>query len=284
VNRGKITLEELTQRVKELPALPAVVQKVMELTEDPRSSAQDIEAVLKKDQSLTAEVLRLANSAFYGIPRRISTVSEATVFLGFKTVKSVVLTASCRSMMQRKLSGYFLERGELWKHSLSAALSAQLLSKKVKFPHPEAAYTAGLLHDIGKLILDTYLKESYQEVLKQVEEGEVTFLEAEEEILGFNHAAVGARLAERWGFPSSLTEAIGFHHQPEKASEAPKLCAIVHLADWTSVTLGFGMGVDGFLYRMSPQALEILQLEKEALEHLLLELFELLSKEETFSL
>jgi len=284
VNRGKITLEELAQKVKELPALPAVVQKVMELVEDPRSSVQDIEAVLKKDQGLTAEVLRLANSAFYGIPRRISTVSEATVFLGFKTVKSVVLTASCRSMMQRKLSGYFLERGELWKHSLSAALAAQLLSKKAKFPHPETAYTAGLLHDIGKLILDTYLKENYQEVLKLVEEGEVTFLEAEEEILGFNHAAVGARLAERWGFPPSLTEAIGMHHQPEKGSEDPTLCAIVHLADWMSVTLGLGMGVDGFLYRVSSQALDTLRISEKSLELALLELSELLSRGDAFSL
>lgn len=280
----KITPQELARKVEELPALPAVACKVMELVEDPRTSAQDVEAVLKKDQSLTAQVLRLANSAFYGIPRRITTVAEATVFLGFKTLKGVVLTASLSGMLQRKLSGYVLERGELWKHSLSVAFSAQTLAKKTRFPRPEVAYTAGLLHDIGKLILDTYLKASYREVLERVDRTGSTFLEAEEEILGFNHAAVGAQLTEHWGFPSSLVEAIGFHHQPDLATKDPSLCAIVHLADWLSVTLGIGMGVDGFLYRVSPEALAVLSLEKGSLEELILELYQILSDPDLFSL
>ncbi len=280
----KITPQELARKVEELPALPTVACKVMELVEDPRTSAQDIEAVLKKDQSLTAQVLRLANSAFYGIPRRITTVAEATVFLGFKTLKGVVLTASLSGMLQRKLSGYVLERGELWKHSLSVAFSAQTLAKKTRFPRPEVAYTAGLLHDIGKLILDTYLKASYREVLERVDRTGSTFLEAEEEILGFNHAAVGAQLTEHWGFPSSLVETIGFHHQPDLATKDPSLCAIVHLADWLSVTLGIGMGVDGFLYRVSPEALAVLSLEKGSLEELILELYQILSDPDLFSL
>lgn len=280
----KITPQELARKVEELPALPAVACKVMELVEDPRTSAQDVEAVLKKDQSLTAQVLRLANSAFYGIPRRITTVAEATVFLGFKTLKSAVLTASLSGMLQRKLSGYVLERGELWKHSLSVAFSAQTLAKKTRFPRPEVAYTAGLLHDIGKLILDTYLKASYREVLERVDRTGSTFLEAEEEILGFNHAAVGAQLTEHWGFPSSLVETIGFHHQPDLATKDPSLCAIVHLADWLSVTLGIGMGVDGFLYRVSPEALAVLSLEKGSLEELILELYQILSDPDLFSL
>lgn len=279
---AKLTLPALVRAVEDLPALPAVVQRVIELTEDPRSTAKDINNVITQDQGLTAKVLRLANSAFYGFPRRISTVTDATILLGFQTIRSIVLAASVSEMMKKSLKGYALERGELWRHSQAAAVSARMLAKEIKFPRLEVAYTAALLHDIGKLILDVYLTEEYEAVLEKVEKEGVTFLQAEEEILGFNHATVGAKVAEKWNLPAELAEAIGLHHEPERARENPKLTAITHVADCMSVTLGMGVGIDGFLYTISPKAIELLGLNEPLVDRLIANLAEILVDEDTF--
>jgi putative nucleotidyltransferase with HDIG domain len=279
---GKLTLPALVRAVEDLPALPAVVQRVIALTEDPKSTARDINNVLTQDQGLTAKVLRLANSAFYGFPRRISTVTDATILLGFQTIRSIVLAASVSEMMKRELKGYALERGELWRHSQATAVGARMLAREVKFSRLEVAYTAGLLHDIGKLILDAYLRDEYEAVLEKVEKEHVTFLEAEEALLGFHHALVGAKVAEKWNLPLELVEAIGFHHEPERAQENPKLTAIAHIADCMSVSLGMGVGVDGFLYRISPKAVELLGLQEDQVDRLFANLMEVLVDEDTF--
>ncbi len=149
---SKMTLRSLVEEVNDLPSIPVILQRVIDLTDDPDSTAQDINDVLSQDQSMTAKVLKLANSAYYGFPRRIPTVTDATILLGFQTIRSIVMAASMSDLLSRKLEGCALAQGELWKHSQSSAITARMLSLEARFPGAELAYMAALLHDIGKVV------------------------------------------------------------------------------------------------------------------------------------
>lgn len=271
----KLTIDQIVSKVDELPSLPHIVVRVMELTEDPDSTAFDINEVINQDQNMTAQVLRMANSVYYGYSRRIATVTDAIVLIGFNAVRSIVLAASVSKILKKELNGYVMGEGELWRHSQGAAVFARLLAKKTKFRSVELAYTATLLHDIGKLVLNSYLSESYQEVLKIVNEEKLPFNEVEDNMFGFNHATVGGKVAEKWNLPKDLVEAISFHHHPEEATVNPHLTAIVHLSDLVALQMGMGMGIDGLLYSFSKDALELLELNEGDLEALMAEVVDL---------
>lgn len=280
---ARLSLESIVEAVNDLPALPSVVTRVIQLTDDPNSTAQDINNVLNQDQAITARVLRLANSAFYGYTRRINTVTDAVVFMGFKTIRSIVIAASVSDILNQEIAGYALEYGELWKHSQCTAMAARLIARKVKFPTLDLAYTAGLLHDIGKVILNRTMKDAYFEVVEKVSEGEIPFNQVEDEILGFNHAVVGAKVAAKWNLPDQLVEAIAMHHDPDNATVNPKLTAIIHMADAICVAMGIGIGVDGMLYPMSEKAMELLGLDELAIEGVINELADILVDQTSMS-
>lgn len=279
---GKVTLESIVEAVNDLPALPHVATRVMELTEDPNSTAQDINAVLNQDQGMTAKVLRMANSAFYGFPRRIATVTDATVYLGFKTVRSIVMAASVSDILSQEIEGYALAPGELWKHSQCVAMASRHIAKRNKFGFVDVAYTAGLLHDIGKVILNNILKESYHEVVALVTAKNIPFLDAENEILGYNHALVGAKIAEKWNLPQELVDAIAYHHTPEQSGVNNNLTAIVHVADAICVSMGIGIGIDGMLYPLSEQALNQLALQVSDIDIIVSQLTDVFVDQQSF--
>ena len=258
-------LDDLVRQVRDLPALPASVIRVIQLTDDPKAGLSDVARALASDQGLAARVLRLANSAFYGSARRIGTVSEAVVILGMRTTRNLTMATSCQEMLEREVQGYFLPRGALWRHSLACAAAAQNLATRAHFRGVEEAFVAGLLHDIGKVIMSAYLKEEFVQVLRRVAQGAVTFSDAEREALGFDHAEAGARLLERWNLPSSLVSAVRYHHAPQEAANSP-LAAVVHIADTICLTLGIGLGIDGLAYALDPSALAMLNLTEEDFE------------------
>lgn len=271
----KPTLEEIVARVDALPSLPHVVTRVMQLTEDPDSTILDITAILDQDQSITAQVLRMANSIYYGYSRRIATVSDAIILVGFNTIRSIVLAASVSKILKKELSGYVMSEGALWTHSQCAAVFARMLARRAGFKSAELAYTATLLHDIGKVVLNSYLHDTYSEVIARVEESKLPFHLVEDALFGYNHASVGARVAEKWNLPPALVEAIACHHEPGKARENPELAAIVHVADAVTLQMGMGLGVDGLLYPFSSQALDALGLDETDLEELMSEVVDL---------
>lgn len=262
----KFSMDDIIAAVNDLPALPQVVLKIMELTQDPRATAQDIGNVISHDQGLTAKVLRMANSAYYGYARKVSTAAEATVLLGFSTIRSVVLAASINDILNRELSGYALGPGDLWKHSFGAAMASRYIAKRCRFKAIEVAYTAGLLHDIGKVILNNFMKETYHEVVEEATSQQISFLDAENRILGFNHAVIGSRVARKWQLPADIVEAIAFHHNPAGAEKNPLLTAFVHISDALCASMGLGVGADGMLYPVSKQAMELLRLGGKDIE------------------
>ena len=258
-----ITLEEIIRKVKDIPTLPDITNEIMRLTEDPDSTVQDIENVIMRDQSLTTKVLRLANSAFYGYPRRISTISEASVLLGFQAIRSITLTASIGGLLMKEVPGYGLGKNELWKQSQSCAIISRYIARKVRFARVDQAYVAGLLRDIGKVIVSYYLTEHFKQIMDLAENENISFLDAEEKILGFHHGQVGAEIAKKWNLPEDLVEAIAYHHSPEKAVINPKLTAIVHIADAVVMMLGIGLGADGMVYNFSNEAIRSLGIDEQ---------------------
>lgn len=256
---GKVSMDEVIAKIDELPAIPALVMRALELIDDPRSHVNQLAEVLSSDQALTAKILRLANSAYYSFPRKIATITDAIVILGFSTLKSLIIAASTYNLLNREVEGYGLAQGELWKHSISCAMTARLLARRIRYRFPETAFVAGLLHDIGKVVLNTYMKKEFEEILKYVEEKQVPFMKAEKEIIGFDHAEIGAKVAEKWNFPEELVEAIRYHHEPEAVENKTKeanLVDITHLSDAIVLMMGFGLGVDGLMYPIEEGAVE----------------------------
>ncbi|MCF6459556.1 HDOD domain-containing protein [Clostridium sp. Cult3] len=277
-------LNYIVNKVNDIPVLPSRVQKIIAITEDPDSTIEDLEKEILKDQSLTSRILKLANSAYYGYPRKINTVSQATILLGFQTIKSMALASTISKMMARELKGYALEKNDLWTQSQTCAIISRYIAKEVKFSNPETAYIAGLLRDIGKTILNFYVEQEYQAIVNKVEYSNMSFLEAEEEVLGFNHAQVGEKIATKWNFPEDLVEAIGLHHTPEKSNINSKLVSIVHIADAITMMIGVSIGADGLAYNLSPFALETLNLTPNDVEQLISRSHDLIIDDNSFDL
>ncbi|RKY63243.1 MAG: HD family phosphohydrolase [Candidatus Latescibacterota bacterium] len=226
---SKEEIRRITRSIINLPTLPTVVAKMLEMLDNPKTSAAQLSRLISGDQVLTAKVLRLANSAFYAFPQPISTVNLAVVVLGFDVVKNLVIGISVIESFSKEADGYF-DVMRFWEHSIGCGVAARMLARMYGYQVSGEAFTAGLLHDIGKLVMREHLKVEFLEVLGKVQQGK-TFLEAEEELLGVTHAEIGNWLAERWNFPVVLQEAILCHHRPGEARKEPMLAAIVHFAD-----------------------------------------------------
>ena len=268
------------KRVKDIPSLPQYVVETLNKLDDPTSSAVDVGNKLSKDEGLVVRVLRLANSAYYGLSRRVTGVSEAISYLGFKTVKSIVLAASVYKFMDSTFSGYSLDRGQLWKHSQSVAASCRYLSEKLKVCDPEEAYVGGLMHDIGKIVLNDYVRFGYSIILRLVEEDGIPFCEAERQVLGFDHAQVGGLVMEQWNLPEAYVYITTYHHAPwnlpENLSEFQPVVDMVHVGNAICIMLGVGIGADGMQYNISTESMERLGIE-DSIENIMGEFVDFLS-------
>ncbi len=280
----KLTLNYIVNKVDDMPVLPERINNIITLTEDPNSTVQDIEKEILKDQSLTTRVLRLANSAYYGYPRKISIVSQATVLLGFQAIKGIALASTVSSFLASELKGYSLAKNELWTQSQTCAIISRYIAKEINYPSPEEAYIGGLLRDIGKTILNQHVEKEYKEILNKIEKNKISFLDAEREVLGFDHGEVGKKVAEKWNFPKDLVEAISLHHTPEMAETNSHLVSIVHIADAITMMMGIGLGLDGLAYNLSPFAIESLNLNEQQIQEFISQVSDLVADEESFKI
>lgn len=238
--RNASALESITSAVGELPASPVIVSSVMGLTSDLNASLTEISQVLSSDQSLTAKVLKLSNSSFYGRSKGVKTLQEAVMILGFSTVRSLVVATSAHSMyMKDDEHGMKMK---LWRHSLSSAVTARQLAVRLKHPDKEEVFIAALLHDIGKLVMMQKMTESYHEIVSRVQDDQREFYEVESQVLGFSHDQVARLLLETWSFPESITASVCGHHQlPPFDEGAPVPAAyLINLGNY--LAKGFGAG------------------------------------------
>lgn len=232
----ELTLHNLIHRVDALPEVPQVAFRVIQLLNIPDTAVSQLAELIGADQALTAKLLRLCNSAYYGLSRKITTVSEAIMIVGFSAVKSMVLMITTQSTMNKGLLGYKIKPGEFWKHSLGTAESARLIARQCNDPREEESFTAGLIHDIGKMVLNQCALPEVYRATNLMQKENISIYAAEARILGFNHAEAGATLADRWKFPSLLVNAIRYHHDFTLVPE-DNLPFIIAVANVTSELL-----------------------------------------------
>jgi putative nucleotidyltransferase with HDIG domain len=254
-----LDLDKLINRVDVLPPNFHIAVKVAKMMDDFNVNIHELSQTIGMDQSLTTQLLKLCNSAQYGFSRKIVSVNDAIARLGFKTLKSLVFVVLSKGSFNKPLQGYDLAEGELWRNSVSCAVYSKYLAELSGYKDPELAFTAGLLRDIGKLVLHQYVKEEYNNILKKVNKENISFAEAEEKVLGYNHTQVGAKVAAKWNFPKVLEDTILYHHSPEAAKDSCEdyeLLNIVHIADAMTFMLGVGLGNDGMMYSTNINSLE----------------------------
>jgi putative nucleotidyltransferase with HDIG domain len=286
---NKTGLQSVRQRIKILPSFPLVAKKILQVINDPRSQVAELASVISKDQSLSAKVLRLVNSAFYSLPRQITTLSEAVVILGFHTIKNLSLGLSLFTLLDAKKKGEF-DRFELWKHCLGCASCSRLIAVKVGSVLPEETFVAGLLHDIGKFILDEYLNEDFSQALKVARERNLTLIEAEQRTFEVDHTIVGEWLACDWKLPEVFRYSIRYHHKlptpdqiPEKSCEHYlKVLTIVLVANVFCKIRNIGSGGDSYIQPIKNEVWRILNLSQEDALRVLSELDEEVKKTYAF--
>ncbi len=230
-------MRSLIRDTKSLPTLPGIITKLGSLADNDKVSAHEMARVVSADQVLSAKVLKLVNSAFYGFPGRVSTVSNALILLGVNVVKSLAITSSIFDIMEKSIVG-------LWEHSMGVATAAGTIARTLKLPEPEETATAALLHDIGKVIIKIKLQDDYAQLTALMNEKGCTMMEAERDLLDIDHAEIGGLLARSWLLPEKLIEPITCHHQVDRSQAHQSKTAVIHLADVLIKASGFGFSGD----------------------------------------
>ncbi len=236
--------EIITRRIQSLGTLPMAVTKLLELMRNPDASLSDFEKVVRPDPALTANLLRVANSAAYRGTAPLTNVKDALGRLGMRGVFEVVTASSLRALMPARLAGYDVDGKTFWRHSVAVGVLSDRLARAASVSSPHVAFTAGLLHDVGKLVIGAYLGDEAGAGVR-FKHRRLTSVQAEREAFETDHAAVGKAIAEKWGLPSEIVGTTGFHHAPSEAPSASlrMLAATVHISDTLAHVDGFG--VDG---------------------------------------
>ncbi len=259
----KIEIKKRLRNLQSLPTLPPVVSKLTKMFGNENTTAPQLAKIIERDQVLTSKVLKMVNSAFYGFPRRISTVSNAIVLLGFNVIRTLVITTSIFEMMQ---SGDL----SLWEHSLGVAAASGILAQYLGLANPEEVTTAGLLHDLGKVVIRSEFPSLSQEISALVKQKKIFIREAEREILGgMDHSHIGQLLTNQWNLPERLTEPIAHHHEPSKSKKFFQETAVVHFADILIRAWGYGYSGDPWVPPLDEKAWEALGLRFQDLEEII---------------
>ena len=258
--------QKIIEKINDLPTLSRTVLKITELVNDPKSSAKDLARVITDDQVLTARLLKLVNSSFYGFPQRISTVTGAIVLLGFDAIRNLLLTTSVFDLFANRNRKKKQDQERFWDHSLGCAVGAKVIGNYLRHDKIEELFVSGLLHDIGKIVEMMYLPDEFGKVVAVINRENILMTTAENKVLGYNHAEVGKLLAEKWNLPLKLVQVIAHHHQPNDAGSFAMEAAIVHLADIFCRALNMGYGGDNKIPPLDTQAWELLKINTSAID------------------
>ena len=251
--------------INSFPGMPGTAVKLLAMIDDPSMRVSQIEKILRQDPGLTANVLRLANSAYFGIPSKVGSIRQAVILLGLKRLIQMVIAACVSAIMDKPVPGYALPPGELWRHSIAVSVAAEGLVKELKVDAGEEIFTAALLHDVGKLVLGEFVKDDFKQIETALSEG-IAFETAETIVLGTNHADTGAQVLTNWSLPAEIVNAVRWHHAPENTDQTSTMLDIVHVANFMSMMIGVGIGRDGLQHQPSVEVTERLGLEPEHLE------------------
>ena len=247
-----VDVREMIKEVKTLPPLSQALAEFLEVYTHDHVTFEEIGDIVKGDAALAAATLKVANSAESGLNRTIDSVQEAVAYLGRRTMLSIAFQLGVGDLLGRELTGYEAEREALWEHCQYTAVAARELSKYARIPiNPDVAYTAGLIHDIGKIVLNMFMSGSAEKYIQAIDDHDASdFSQAERYILGIDHSEAGMILATVWRLPQILRNVIRYHHEPGEAPEEQRtMCVIVQAADIIAQMSGYGTGYDTLQYR-----------------------------------
>jgi len=237
----KPNLDATIRKITSVSTLPHVALKIVELTSDPKSTAADLESVIRSDPALTARLLKMSNSAHFGLSERILEIRKAVIFLGFKTVKDLALSASVCELFRNSTQIGRYRRTDLWKHSIGVALCSKAISQKSEMGLEDHVFSTGILHDLGIVITDQYLHDHFVAVLTHPEGDKVALEVLEQEVIGFSHQDLAKGVVANWNLPHEFQISVAAHHNPSKANKKDKpLLSVLYLANTVCNAINFG--------------------------------------------
>lgn len=270
--------KKILRQLKDLPPMPQIVFKARNLLADPESEMRDLSSLLESDQAIATKVLKLANSAYYGLSGKVSSIRHASSMLGFKALGQLISMVGTSAVLGKTLKGYDLDSAGTWRHSLMAASASRIIALQKNQALENDAFSAGLIHDVGKLVLDRHVNKRKSDFERLTEGGRNSMLAAEQHILGLDHAEIGFEVCQYWNIPESISTAIKFHHQPSR-SEGDELAYIIFMANSIAnmakaLEESAGMmaqvdGIEAHMYMIDDDALAFLELTEEDVPQIL---------------
>ncbi len=232
-DQAKSLVDKALTAIGDIATLPEVTIKIIEIVEDPKSTARDLHEVIKNDPALSVKVLKVVNSAFYGLPGQVASVDRAIILLGLSAVKNIAIAASIARLFKGKRISENFSAADLWRHSVAVAVCARTIAKCSRHAvMTDEVFVAGLIHDIGTLVERQSFPDEFAEVINRCTTGDIRFLDCEREVIGADHQAFGVGLTTRWKFPRHLRAAVGFHHNPDALSvELKNMATLIQVAD-----------------------------------------------------
>ncbi len=270
--------KKILRQLKDLPPMPQIVFKARNLLADPEAELRDLSSLLESDQAIATKVLKLANSAYYGLSGKVSSIRHASSLLGFKALGQLISMVGTSAVLGKTLLGYDLDSAGAWRHSLITASASRIIALRRNSQLENDAFSAGLIHDVGKLVLDRHVNKRKADFERLTEGGRNSMLAAEQNILGLDHAEIGYEVCQYWNIPETISKAIQFHHQPSK-SEDDELAYIVFMAnsianmvralkDSESMMAQMD-GIEAHMYMIDDDALAFLDLTEEDVPNIL---------------
>jgi putative nucleotidyltransferase with HDIG domain len=263
-------IPQIIKSLKNLPPFPLVAQRAMLLLNNPEVAIQELVDIVKFDPAITANILRISNSAYFGLRREIHSLNQALLLLGTQELLKIIIASGATRFLNCRTPGYYTESQGLWRHSVSCAIMADLLSRDIQVSEGAMGFTAGLLHDIGKVVLSLFVEQKFSTIIQVVETKKVTFQDAEREVLGIDHSSMGGEMARIWDFPDRLRLVITHHHLDKAEGRGDDLVMLIHLADILVLMFGRDLGADGLAYTGYPEVLRHFHLRERDLERILL--------------
>ena len=266
----KQRIDAVIGNIDQLPNLPEVASKVINMVSNPDISFKQVALEIVKNQTMTTNILKLCNSAYFSKGNEITSIDRAIVTLGLKEVKDIVLLVAAKPVLEKPVVGYDLGQGDLWKQGLAvASMSRDIALDKKKKDIADVVFTGGIIHNVGKVVIALYVQQAFKKILELVQTQNIPFHQAEKDIMGYNHQEVGEKILEKWNFPPVLRSIVRFYQEPENAPAEHRLeVSIVHIANAICLMGGIGIGNDGLYHEIKDAAIKKAGLTPDELEEL----------------
>jgi putative nucleotidyltransferase with HDIG domain len=272
-------VRQYVRKITKLPTLPAIAQEILGLVNNDLITVDKLEKIIENDPAITAKVLSVSNSAYFGMKSPTKSLGNAIMRIGFNNVKNVAIGVSLMTVMEDGSKDRALDYSRIFNHSVTVGFMARMMTKEIKCRVSEGILMDGILHDIGYLILSKYFSDDYKKVLEDYKQTG-SLLESEESVFGFTHAEIGHWLAEKWKLPSNVMDTISYHHKPSLVKKNHKRVALIHIADYISSKNMMPPTKESPNYPLDPKALSILELSQDAFNSMEAKIIEGMSPDE----